>query len=118
MSQHNKDNLSPGSLERRRLLTAGALGTAAVALGVGATAMAETGANTEQNIGVAVDGNYETVPLRKNTVRVTAVQSYMRAIRNLKSPEREMKANVDHMIELIDSANGFYGPQDLVCFHE
>jgi predicted amidohydrolase len=29
-----------------------------------------------------------------------------------------MQANVDHMIDLIDSANGFPGPQDLVCFHE
>lgn len=29
-----------------------------------------------------------------------------------------MKANVDHMIELIAMANGFGGSQDLVCFHE
>jgi hypothetical protein len=29
-----------------------------------------------------------------------------------------MKANVDHMVDLIDAANGFPGPQDLVCFHE
>lgn len=118
MSQNNEEKLSPGSLERRRLLTVGALGTAAIALGAGATAMAETAPNTEQDVSVAVDGKYKTVPLRKDSLRVTAVQSYIRAIRNLKSPEREMKANVDHMIELIDSANGFYGPQDLVCFHE
>jgi len=118
MSQHNEDNLSPGSLSRRHLLTVGALGTAAVALGAGATAMAATATNTGEDIGVAVDGKYETVPLRKDTVRVTAVQSQIRSVRNLQRPEPEMKANVDHMIELIDSANGFYGPQDLVCFHE
>ncbi len=29
-----------------------------------------------------------------------------------------MKANVDHMLELLDMANGFWGKQDLVCFHE
>ncbi len=118
MSKHDKDNLSPDSLLRRRILTAGAMGTAAVALGAGTTATAKAATKTGQAVSVASDGNYERVPLRKDNLRVTAVQSFMRAVRNVNKPEREMQANVDHMIELIDSANGFYGPQDLVCFHE
>jgi len=106
------------SLSRRDLMTAGSAGLAAAALGgvSPGPAAAEETANTA--VSVPADGAYATVPLRKDSLRVTAVQSYMRAIRDTANPAREMKANVDHMIELIDMANGFFGPQDLVCFHE
>lgn len=96
------------------MLGAAALGAAAATLGPGhGVASAAAG-----EVGVHVDGRYQTVPLRKDTLRVTAIQSMMRAVRDTKNPAREMKANVDHMLGLIDDANGFPGPQDLVCFHE
>ncbi|MXW20985.1 MAG: hypothetical protein F4Z95_09310, partial [Gammaproteobacteria bacterium] len=90
----------------------------ALALGGRAAGAQEAAADDGGPVSVAADGEYERVPLRKDTVRVTAVQSIMRAVRDTKNPQREMKANLDHMLELIDQANGFGGRQDLVCFHE
>ncbi len=103
-------------VNRRDLLGASVLGAAAVSLGVGADAA--SAAPGDSNVSVHDKGKYEVVPLRRDALRVTAVQSIIRAIRDTKNPAREMKANVDHMIELIDAANGFPGPQDLICFHE
>lgn len=114
---NNGDEESLESVGRRQVLAAGALGAAAVALGVGAPRSARAAASGG-DVSVAADGKYATVPLRKDVVRVTAVQSFLRAVRDTKKPAREMKANVDHMIDLIDAANGFPGKQDLVCFHE
>ena len=118
MSEQFKRNDSPESPGRRQLLTAGSAGVVAAALGSG-VAMAEgAAAGSGAAVSVAADGNYKRVPLRKDTLRVTAVQSIMRAVRDTERPQREMKANLDHMLDLIDRANGFPGPQDLVCFHE
>ncbi len=118
MSEQFKRNDSPESPGRRQLLTAGSAGVVAAALGSG-VAMAEgAAAGSGAAVSVAADGNYERVPLRKDSLRVTAVQSIMRAVRDTERPQREMKANLDHMLDLIDRANGFPGPQDLVCFHE
>ena len=99
-------------------MTAGAAGAVVGALGSGVANTQEAAAQRSGAVSVAADGNYERVPLRKDTVRVTAVQSIMRAVRDTRRPAREMKANLDHMIEHIDMANGFSGRQDLVCFHE
>ena len=118
MSDAIDNNDSPQSMRRRQLLTAGSAGAVAAALGSGVAVAQETAAQRREAVNVAADGDYASVPLRKDTLRVTAVQSIMRAIRDTAKPEREMKANLDHMIELIDMANGFPGPQDLVCFHE
>lgn len=118
MSNSSEQDNSPESEGRRRLLAVGALGAAGAALGSVSSSAAQAADSKDSGVSVAVNGEYETVPLRKDTVSVTAVQSFMRAVRNTNRPGPEMKANVDHMIELIDSANGFYGPQDLVCFHE
>ncbi len=117
MSGTEGDRKSDHRFSRRELMTAGSAGLVAAALGGGSTIAAaqSTGAGA---VSVADDGDYARVPLRKDVLRVTAVQSFMRAIRNTSSPGPEMKANVDHMIELIDMANGFGGTQDLVCFHE
>lgn len=109
---------SPESLRRRQLLTAGSAGAVALALGGRAAMPDDAAADDGGSVSVAADGEYERVPLRKDTVRVTAVQSFMRAVRNTQNPGPEMKANLDHMLELIDQANGFPGRQDLICFHE
>ena len=118
MSAQFKRNDSPESPGRRQLLTAGSAGVVAAALGSGAAMAADAAAGSGAAVSVAADGNYKRVPLRKDTLRVTAVQSIMRAVRDTERPQREMKANLDHMLDLIDRANGFPGPQDLVCFHE
>jgi predicted amidohydrolase len=99
-------------LDRRELL-----GAALALTGAGAAGVARA-APADPKVNVHVGGQYEKVPLRKDVLSVTAVQSIIRAVRDTRNPAREMKANVDHMIELIDAANGFPGPQDLICFHE
>jgi len=66
---------------------------------------------------VAADGKYQTAPLRKDSIRVTAVQSPIRAA-DPKNPRPVMQANLNAMLESLDQANGFPGPQDLVCSHE
>jgi predicted amidohydrolase len=103
------------SLNRRELLSAAA--AAGVASGAGNAAAQSTAAPTAA-LPVPADGKYATVPLRRDTLRVTAVQSIIRSVRDTKNPAREMKANLDHMLEMVDAANGFPGPQDLICFHE
>lgn len=112
----------PDSFARRQLLAAGTVGAAAATMGsvFSASATAATGgrAGRAGEVSVPPDGKYATVPLRQEVLRVTAVQSIIRSPRDLQNPARELQANVDHMLELIDYANGFPGPQDLVCFHE
>jgi predicted amidohydrolase len=103
-------------VNRRDLLGASVIGAVAVSLGVAADAA--SAAPGDSKVSVHDKGKYQMVPLRRDALRVTAVQSIIRAVRDTGNPAREMKANVDHMIELIDAANGFPGPQDLICFHE
>ena len=118
MSDKLDRNDSPQSPRRREILAAGSAGAMALALGSAAASAEDAAAGGGGAVSVAADGNYERVPLRKDTLRVTAVQSIMRAVRDTANPAREMKANLDHMLDLIDKANGFGGAQDLVCFHE
>ena len=105
---------------RSALTTATALGTAA-ALGSAATpneAQADSHTQVDNDISVPRDGNYERAPLKKDVIKVIAIQSQLVGV-NPDSPRRQMQANLDKMIELIDSANGFIpGRQDLLCFHE
>ncbi len=103
-------------VNRRELLGATVLGAAAASLGAGAGAA--SAAQGDSKVSVHDKGKYQMVPLRRDALRVTAVQSIIRAVRDTKNPARELKANVDHMIDLVDAANGFPGPQDLICFHE
>jgi predicted amidohydrolase len=108
-------------LTRREALVT-ALGTASTALTAGTIGAVPANAakkdqEVDNDISVAVDGNYEKLPLRKDVVKVTAVQSPIQAA-DASNPKPVMKKNLDRMLESIDDANGFPGPQDLVCFHE
>jgi len=114
MSQNKKP--STPHLSRRSALTGGAAALTAGALGAGAVPR-QAQAAVDNDISVAVNGKYETAPLRKDNIRVTAVQSPIRAA-DSKNPRPVIEANLDVMLEHIDNANGFPGPQDLVCFHE
>jgi len=106
------------SVNRREMIGAAALGVAGATLAAGATTAVAAGSPGKSGVNVPNDGKYTTTPLRRETLKVTAVQSRIRGVRDTKNPAREMQANVDHMVDLIDAANGFPGPQDLVCFHE
>ena len=105
MPDNQKD--SDRLVTRRNLLGAAALGAAAATLG---TASSPAEAAADPKVAVHVGGKYEQVPLRKDSLRVTAVQSVIRSVRDTRNPAKEMKANVDHMLDMVDAANGFPGP--------
>ena len=115
----SKSNHKNPQMTRRELVTA--LGTASTVAAAGSLtaleASAQSAGQVDNDISVAADGNYERVPLRKEVIRVTAVQSPIQAA-DANNPKPVMKKNLDRMLEYIDDANGFPGPQDLVCFHE
>ena len=104
-------------LTRRSALTAAtALGSAGV---LGAAAMPqEAQAQVDNDISVAADGNYERADLKKDVIKVIAIQSQLIGV-DADNPKPQMRKNLDKMIELVDAANGFIpGKQDLLCFHE
>lgn len=108
------------SISRKSVLR-GFAGSGAAALGAGlvghSTPKALAQESNSAGVKVPVDGKYETAPLRKDVIRVTAVQSAIRAA-DPKNPKKIMTSNLNAMLESIDQANGFPGRQDLVCFHE
>lgn len=101
---------------RSALRTAGGLGTAAA---LTTTATDQTAqAAIDNDISVAQDGLYERVALKKDVIRVTAIQSPMIPA-NADNPKRVMRDNLQRMLDLVDKANNFLaGKQDLICFHE
>jgi predicted amidohydrolase len=113
---------------RRELLAgAGAIGLGS-ALAVGGTARAQGGAASgTPGVSVAKRGKYATVPLRQESINVTAIQSRVRSV-DVKNLGPTMKANLDHVLELIDIAQGssqdwggerlWGAKQDLICMHE
>ncbi len=97
----------------RRSLIAGAAALAGAAAG-GAAQAAATGAP----VSVPANGrDYARVPLRRDTVSVAAVQTRVRAVDG-KTPAAGIRANLAHMLELIDKVQSFGGVKDLLCFHE
>ena len=105
------------SLNRRQWLTAGA----ALAGSTGLAGLASTKIHAAQsNAALSVPGNgrkYARVPLAQDSVTVSAVQSRVRAVDG-KNPGPGIRANLDHMLELIDKSQFFGGKKDLLCFHE
>jgi len=60
---------------------------------------------------------YETKELERDEISLCVVQSRVRAVA-AKDLEATRGANLEHMLGLIDAANGWLGPKDLVMFHE
>lgn len=71
----------------------------------------------KDTVSISKNGIYDTVPLKKDVIRVCLVQSRVRAV-DANNVAATRKANMDHMLGLIDAANGWLGPKDLVMFHE
>lgn len=109
--------MTDANYSRRQLMgsAVGLLGAASAAsLGsIGDPVMA-----AGRGLSVPANGrNYDRVDLRKDTISVSAVQSRVRAI-DAGSPRKGLKANLEHMLELIDKAQFYGGIKDLLCFHE
>jgi predicted amidohydrolase len=107
--------MSDTSTTRRAAMTKAA--QLSLAATVGATIPHDARAEVDNDISVAPDGKYERVALRKDTIRVTAIQSPLYPA-DPANPKPVMTKNLNIMLDLLDAANGFPGPQDLVCFHE
>lgn len=79
------------------------------------------------DISVARRGQYETVPLRKSTISIGAIQSRVKSL-DLSNLKASLKENMAHFLKLVDLAQGMppeWGEQrrwgstkDLLCFHE
>ncbi|MBT5241393.1 MAG: hypothetical protein HN793_05200 [Rhodospirillaceae bacterium] len=101
---------------RSALRTAAGVGTAAALTTTATTKTAR--AAVDNDISVTQDGTYERVPLKKDVIRVKAIQSPMIPA-DADNPKPVMRANLQRMLDLVDQANGFLsGKQDLVCFYE
>ncbi len=113
--------------KRRELLAgAGALGLAGM-MSSPTVARAQAAPAAGNTVNVANRGQYATVPLRQDAINVTAIQSRVRSVdvKNLKST---MRANLDHVLHMIDVAQGspaewggerlWGAKQDLICMHE
>ena len=107
----------------RRGLLAGTAGLAGAAL-LGGPSRGDAAA---AQVAAARNGSYETVPLRQDFINVSAIQSRVRAV-DLKNLKATNRANLEHVLELIDYAQGsaeawggerrWGARQDLICMHE
>lgn len=61
--------------------------------------------------------NYEVVPLRSEEITVSVAQTNSRPVDG-KNPAKGVKENLQHVVDLIDAAQGWGGRKDLLCFHE
>jgi predicted amidohydrolase len=96
----------------RRSLVAGLAGLAAA--GQAPPSAAAAG----QSVNVAPNGRaYDRVPLRRDVVTVGAIQTRIRAVDG-QSPAKGIRANLAHLLDVIDKVQNFGGRKDLLCFHE
>lgn len=104
--------MTDSPISRRQVLGAAA--------GLTAVALANDAAQAAGGQPVSVPANgraYPRVPLRKDTVFVSAVQLRIHAVDG-QNPAPGIKANQAHMLEAIDKVQYYGGTKDLVCFHE
>ncbi len=105
-------------MDRRTMLGAGA-GIAAVSAldwtSFASPASAATGHGGP--LQMESDGTYATVPLAKPVISLGVAQSRVVPV-ELDNLKQTRMANVQHMADLIDAANGFSGPRDIIFFHE
>jgi predicted amidohydrolase len=66
---------------------------------------------------VRADGTYPTVPLRKDTIVASVVQTRVMGVDGA-NPGPDIRRNLDYFLECIDIAQGFGMPSDLLLFHE
>lgn len=104
------------SISRRGMMGACAALTTAAAAGVGSSAKAATAAGAPAPLSMRPDGSYETVALAKDVIMLGVVQSRVVPV-ELANLKQSRFANVQHMADLIDRANGLVG-HDILFFHE
>ena len=105
-------------LTRRGALT-GATVLGSLAALKSAAVPSPAAAEVDNDISVSADGTYEKVPLKKDVIRVTAVQSEI-VLPDDDRPEPIKRDNLNRMLDLMDATNTVFsgGAPDLLCFHE
>jgi len=63
------------------------------------------------------DGTYEAAPLAKDNIRLSVVQTRVRAV-DAASAQRGIRENLEHTLDAIDKVFHFAAPADIVQFHE
>jgi predicted amidohydrolase len=104
------------TISRRGILGAGIAATAASGLSWHGVVNAATH-DQPRDLNMRGDGTYDTVPLAKDTVSLGVVQSRVVPV-ELSNLRQSRMANVQHMADLIDAAQGMAGGPDLMFFHE
>ena len=126
-----KDSAPADRVRRQFLQGAGLAGLAGAGLaGTGFPARGDVGspeAGGKSAVAVAKRGVYVTAPLRQESISVSALQSRVRSV-DIRNLAATMQANLDHVLRLIDLAQGspeewggeqrWGGRQDLICLHE
>ncbi|MEM9705278.1 MAG: nitrilase-related carbon-nitrogen hydrolase [Pseudomonadota bacterium] len=106
-------------IDRRRLFQAAAMLSAA---GASLPAMARAAEKSDGPLdpGVSATGEYEKIDLVKPVVRLGVVQSRVRGVEtsSLGAARRMKRDNLNHLLELIDAAQGWAGRKDILFFHE
>jgi len=107
------------SHDRRRFITSAALASTAGLLtaALGPRAAQATMGKGPDTLAVHKDGTYDVVPLAKPSVTLGVVQARVRGVR-LDNLKQDRKANLSHMLELIDNAFHFGAGADILFFHE
>lgn len=94
---------------------------------LGAAGLALSSVNTHAamvkgaaKVNIRQDGRYDTVPLTQETVRLHVMQTRVQPVdaSSAKSAEAGRKANVEHMLKLLQNAQEWTPPGDIVFFHE
>lgn len=105
-------------ISRRNILkTAGAGLAGAVSLGALGSSPLVASMGHGSDLNMRDDGTYETVPLIKDTVTLSVVQTRVQAV-DAKSPQKGLKENLAHMLKAIDKTFHWNPPSDIVQFHE
>jgi len=111
--------MSDFDLSRRNMMIASSVATA-LAANTAANAAANTADGSKPALNMRGDGSYDTVPLAKPSWSLGIAQTRVRPVdaTTEASARKGRLENLDHMLGLIDAAQGYGGAKDLLFFHE
>ena len=67
---------------------------------------------------VNADGSYQTIPLEKDVVTLAVIQTGINSLQDFKDPKVGLKQNLDHMLEMGESACAQNPKPDFLLYHE